>query len=582
MTHRTTKGLIVLRFSRLALLVTLGVLASAPAAQAGTYSVGTGEPAFTNTTTNTNWFSYSGNGFDGFRVNVLYFTGASSSPYSTITSGNLGNPALTTTWANWQGVINTLSEGVTYGMCVNGEDFYNYLGSWVPQLGGSSCSDAIIAGRRTSTTIDRTKPAIQVAVSGADTFTKTVPIPVTISYSDNLAFPFPANFICARTGQEPAAAASSCNAPNPTPQYDYNANCSSPANPTSKVTSFSCTVTDSPPLPDGPVTVCAIAADAAIPDNPASANQAQTADKANLSASQCGFVSVDRTAPQASFTAPTAVTTGTLVTATGTVTDAGSGAGGVSWNWGDNTPASAGISSTHTYTQAGTYTITMSTADAVGNPASKTATITVSAPAPGGGTPGGGTPGGGTPGGGTSTGGGGTVTPPPTAQQIAQQVGGSGGAGATQTTSAGALDVLTARRVKISAKLKSLPLALTAETAGTAEFALVTGGRIVSKSGLKITKPGSLGFKLKLPKKLKAGRYSLKITFTPTGASKASKKTITITFAAAKKKKKAKRSARVAAVPEAAQLTGAPAASLPDGRLHSSVRPGDGIGVGRR
>ena len=37
-----------------------------------------------------------------------------------------------------------------------------------------------------------------------------------------------------------------------------------------------------PRPPDGPVWACVIAADAAIPDNPSSANQAQSADKANL------------------------------------------------------------------------------------------------------------------------------------------------------------------------------------------------------------------------------------------------------------------------------------------------------------
>ena len=40
---------------------------------------------------------------------------------------------------------------------------------------------------------------------------------------------------------------------------------------------------------------------------------------------------------------------------------------------------------------------------------------------------------------------------------------------------------------------------------GKAQFALVRSGRIAAQGGINITKPGTLGFKLKLPKKLKAG-----------------------------------------------------------------------------
>ena len=240
----------------------------------------------------------------------------------------------------------------------------------------------------------------------------------------------------------------------------------------------------------------------------------------------------------------------------------------MAWNWGDNTAPGAGVATTHTYTQAGTYTITMSSADNVGNANQATQTITVTTPPPaGGGTPGGGTPGSGTPGGGTATGGGGTVTPPPTASEIAKQVGVSGGAGATQTTSAGALDVLTARKLKITKKLKALPLALTAETAGRATFALIRSGRIAARSGLNITKPGSLGFRLKLPKSMKAGRYSLKISFTPTGASKASLKTIAVTFV-----KPAKKKARKAVAGGAGRVAGAGPARIPDGTVPAGRR----------
>src|SRR5437764_173423 len=93
---------------------------------------------------------------------------------------------------------------------------------------------------------------VSVEGTGEPGYTKTVPIPVTIGYSDNLAFPFPATFICARTGLDPVAAAADCNAPGPV-KFNYSSDCSVPANPSSNVTSFSCSVTDSPPVPDGPV-----------------------------------------------------------------------------------------------------------------------------------------------------------------------------------------------------------------------------------------------------------------------------------------------------------------------------------------
>ena len=71
-----------------------------------------------------------------------------------------------------------------------------------------------------------------------------------------------------------------------------------------KSTSFTCTADfgsgDKHPAPDGPVWACMlIAADAAIPDNPAGPNQSASAGrKANLSDAKCDSVLLDRAAPQ--------------------------------------------------------------------------------------------------------------------------------------------------------------------------------------------------------------------------------------------------------------------------------------------
>ena len=76
---------------------------------------------------------------------------------------------------------------------------------------------------------------------------------------------------------------------------------------------FSCGV-DASELPDGPVTVCAIAADAAVPNNPSSANQTGSASQANLSSSACDTVVLDRQGPSLALNASkTVVQTGEQV-----------------------------------------------------------------------------------------------------------------------------------------------------------------------------------------------------------------------------------------------------------------------------
>src|SRR4029078_6962183 len=98
---------------------------------------------------------------------------------------------------------------------------------------------------------------------------------------------------------------------------------------------------------------------ASIPDNPSSANQSQSAEKANLSAAACDGVVLDRTAPAAAIAASaTSVHVGDLVTFDTQASDATSGLAPRSdWTWGDNTAPGSGASATHTFTQAGTYAV---------------------------------------------------------------------------------------------------------------------------------------------------------------------------------------------------------------------------------
>jgi hypothetical protein len=235
--------------------------------------------------------------------------------------------------------------------------------------------------------------------------------------------------------------------------------------------------------------------------------------------------------------------------------------GQFNWTYGDNTAPGTGATTSHTYTQPGTYVARVTTTDGAGNTGEATKTITVN-PAggttnpPGGGTttPGGGTtnPGGGTttPGGGTTTPGGGTTTPgtsvgttgatpitqPLTPATVSQQNGGGG----SQSTTVAGLSVMAPKSLKIGS-VKSLTLALTPNSAGTAQVALLKGSKIIGKKGATFGAAGTYSLKLKLPRSVKPGSYTLRVSFTPKGETKAVTKTIKLKMVAKKKKKASKR-----------------------------------------
>jgi PKD repeat protein len=552
--------------SALAATAAIALIAAVPAT-AEVIVEGTGEPAFTNTTTNTQYVRWQNAQYDAYRLTYLYLD--DNVQRSAFTSGNV-NVNGGTGWANWAGVVNGLQEGHVYGICVGGERLLS--GMWFPDAGGGSCANASIAGKRAHTTIDRTGPQISVSVNGADEYARSPALQYRIDYADNLAFPFPANWVCTQVGGDPATACAGAGA------LQYAAGCSTPANPSARVTHFTCSQ-DLSASPDGKVIFCAVSADGAIPDNPVSANQGATADRANRSGKACGWVILDRAAPSVTAGASaTSVHVGDLVSFDASASDATSGlTGAYEWSWGDNTPGATGATATHTYMQPGTYSVALRTADKAGNTGTATKLITVTprpvTPPPGGGD--GGTGDGGTTpppsggGGGTATppatdGGtvtpptGGAVTPAPTAQQVSQSAGGGG----TQAAAIAGLDVLAPRKVRLAKSTKRLALALTAEGPGTVAIALVRGGRVVAQGATAIGAPGTLGFKLTLPRGLKAGRYHLKVAFTASGAPKASTKTIRLTFAAAGRKA---RRATAAIASAAAQLSGTTPVSLPDG-----------------
>jgi plastocyanin len=454
-------------------------------------------------------------------------------------------------WANWSGV-KTLQHGSQYGICAQGYWSLPNDSLFISD-GPNSCSMGTQLGRRAATTIDRSKPATSIAVAGGKTYTNDPKVAIQVGFNDDVAGPFPANFMCFQFGGTSNICDSSAGF-----IYGYNSACSVPAGG-GKATTFTCTAdfgSGASPAPDGPVWACVVAADASIPDNPNSSNQSASAEKANLSDAKCDGVVLDRKAPEVSIAAPAAAKVGDLVSFDAQASDAGSGVGsGFEWTYGDNTAAGSGESVKHTFTQAGTYEVKVKTTDAAGNAGTATKVVNVTAPSGGGGGgggTGGGSNGGGANGGGGSNGGGTT------------DGGGSTDGGGASTDDAPAatraLEVSAPRKLKLTKK--ALPIALTAETAGRASVALVRSGRVIAR-GSKAIAAGTTTYRLKLPRKAKAGRYVLKVTFTPAGG-RASTSMLKVTLAG--KVKAGKASAPGVHAPRVS-AAGAPVA-LPDGRFH--------------
>src|SRR5215210_4331833 len=364
---------------RLLLLGTVAcALGAAQTAAAQVQPAGTGEPAFTNSQQNTQWLEWPAtSGADGYRVKYSYYE---NNALVTDPTYDMPNGA-SNQWANWSGV-KTLQHGGQYGICAQGYWSLPNDSLFFPD-GSNSCSLGTQLGRRAHTTIDRSKPAASVALAGGKAYTNDAKVGIQVGFSDDVAGPFPANFMCFQFG----GTNNICDS-NAGFIYGYNSACSVPAGG-GKSTTFTCTAdfgSGSQPAPDGPVWACVIAADASIPDNPNGPDQRQSAEKANLSAAQCDGVVLDRTAPQLAVSGPATAMVGDLLTFGTQASDAGSGlSGSYDWTYGDNTAGGSGDMVTHTFTQAGTYEVKVKTADAAGNTATATKAITVLAPTAGGG-----------------------------------------------------------------------------------------------------------------------------------------------------------------------------------------------------
>ncbi len=327
-------------------------------ASAQVQPAGTGEPLYTNSTQNTQWFEWSAkSGIGSYRVRWDYYEN------NALVANPTQNPApngATNVWANWSGV-RTLQHGGQYGVCAQGQYTFPNDSLWISD-GPNSCSMGTTLGRRAYTTIDRSKPTAALQLAAGAAFVKNTNVALKVDFADDVAGPFPANFLCFQVGGANGVCDTSKGA-----IYGYNASCSVPGG-AGKSTTFNCTANYGE-IADGDVWACVIAADASIPDNPSGPNQSATADKANLSNASCDSVVVDRTPPVAAMnTASWSVKVGDLVSFQASASDATSGLAGVGeWTFGDSDAIPSGNIVTHVYDQAGTYEVTLTVKDAAGN-----------------------------------------------------------------------------------------------------------------------------------------------------------------------------------------------------------------------
>ncbi len=465
--------------SSLCLLVT--ALAAAGPASAEVTVEGSGEPAYTNSTNNTQWVHWQAlSGSDAYRLHARYYKNNVQ-----VHEVTWSVPETGTAWLDWSGVA-TLEEGSTYAICVTGEFSLPNDSLFFPD-GASSCASGANQGKRTSTTIDRTKPTTSVVAAAGAAFTKQGNIPLSIGFQDATAGPYPANFVCVAEGAGPCT------------QYAHSPACSVPGSG-GKSTTFTCAV-DATKLPDGPVTVCAVAADASIPNNASSANQTSTAAQANRSDATCDTVVLDRQGPALSVNASkTVALTGEQVAFSATATDSGAGvdASASRWGFGDGTPELAGGSVSHAFGQPGTYVVTFRAKDGLGNESVAQTTITVNAPPSDPGTPT-------------------TPTSPSTPSAPSEPVpGGPVTPRGLASVQAGDVTVLLPKRVRLG-RARQLVFGTRTDEAGTLTLSLVRAGKVYSRVTIRLA-PGEASRRLRLPKGLKAGTYAVKIAFKATGA----------------------------------------------------------------
>jgi hypothetical protein len=182
---------------RILLLGTVAcALGAAQPAAAQVRPAGTGEPAYTNSQQNTQWLEWPAtSGADGYKVRFDYYENGAL--VANPTQGDAPNGA-TDVWANWSGV-RTLQHGGQYGICAQGHWSLPNDSLFFPD-GPNSCAMGTQLGRRAHTVIDRSKPNASVTLAGGAAVTKDAKVPIQVGFADDVAGPFPANFLCFQFG----------------------------------------------------------------------------------------------------------------------------------------------------------------------------------------------------------------------------------------------------------------------------------------------------------------------------------------------------------------------------------------------
>ena len=363
--------------------------------------------------------------------------------------------------------------------------------------------------------------------AGTALYTNNAQVPMHIDYYDALSHPWFAGgdgaavYVCARRDR-------ACTNADP---HNYEPNCShanlsrfsAPGN--AKVNSFDCTFNFSSEG-DGPVYLCASAADQSIPDPDPNANEATaifpthvnqftnpatgqgwTAADANLADSSCGSVILDRAPPRSACrraTRPPPRATWSPSAPRGR--DGLSGISGP-YDLGLRRQHAGQTGRQHHPHLRGPRHLPRACSPATTGPAMRAprrVDIVVSKGQGG-------------------TGDEGSVVKPPSNDEI-------GGKFGIQKASLGSLKVIAPKKQKLGKKPAPILLTLIAAGPGAFQAALTKGPKIVSKGAAVLASAGTFGFKLQLPKRLAPGKYKLRLTFVPDGSASGSTKTIAIKF----------------------------------------------------
>ena len=500
------------RSGSLALLLLVFALAAlvAPATGGASYaSKAGGEPAVTNTPTNSQFFDWNSGG-SSVRYCITVYRNTSS-----FDRGCVPSPA--TYYEGGSGYFSQTENSLPDGTLVA-----TYPSEYIDGIGLYPCE---IDFCHSSTLIDLNQPVLTVHAAGTAIYTNNPQVPLHIDYHDALSHPWFAGgdgaavFVCARRDRACTNADEHIYLPSCS-----HANLSRMAAPGSpKENSFDCTFNFSSEA-DGPVYLCASAADQSVPDpdptsiersilpthvnqsiNPAT-GEVWTAADANLAENSCGSVVLDRAPPTMNLrVSDRTPRTGDLVTFSASASDAISGISGpFAWDFGDNTPSKQGANITHTYGSPGSYHATLTGHDGAGNEGSARFRLVVRTE--------------------KGTGDDGTVVAKPPSKNA---IGGKGG---TQTASLGKLKVIAPKKHRLGGRPTPILLTLIAGDPGAFQAALTKGSKTVSKGAGVLGTAGTFGFTLKLPKHLAPGTYRLHLTYVPDGATSGSTKTIPIKF----------------------------------------------------